>query len=276
MLPVVVDTCTDTAGTSATAHTAELGGPITDILGTSNAVFTASNRIRNNQSAASSFQYSSASPTANAVVEASIYCASAIGLLGISLRHSNGIGYILFWNSGDWFLQGGNLNMFAAQSLTPGQRYKAKLSAVGSTITAYIDGTQILQGTDTQIPGPGTFGFSLNSSATDSTGLQIDEFVAFALPSTNQATLYSYMHDGSGNVEAGKSFYLQIQTSGTGVGSWSNNPVQSSASDSTGYSAILAEIGATYRASLDQKNWSAPFQLPNSSTTALRELIGSF
>lgn len=197
MAVFVFDSFTDTAATTATAHQPEAGGPIFQAIG-GNPTISSANRMRNGSGFQGEFAYKQIPIGPDCEVEASIYCASVSGEAAIFLR-GQGSGltgyYFLQYNGTNWQLviEGGNFATLGtfAQVLTPGQRYKIKLKAVGSTITVYVDNVQIIQVTDAQISQNGFVGVLLNGNTTDTTGLHLDYFSAIDLDSAPPALMTS-------------------------------------------------------------------------------------
>ncbi|WP_156679340.1 LamG-like jellyroll fold domain-containing protein [Sphingomonas profundi] len=109
--------------------------------------------------------------------------------VGIMLRLSSSAlqGYGLYWNASNaqwrlmrWTGTGTNLATLAATP-TSGQTYHVEIRAVGSTISAYVDGTLIGTVTDTNYAAIGGIGIHYPNNATDAAGIQIDNVKATAL-----------------------------------------------------------------------------------------------
>ncbi|WP_156680074.1 hypothetical protein [Sphingomonas profundi] len=108
---------------------------------------------------------------------------------GIMLRLSSTAlqGYGVYWNGANsqwrlmrWTGTGANINTLAA---TPagGQTYHLEVRAVGTTISAYVDGTLIGTASDTNYQAAGGVGIHYPNNATDAAGIQIDNLKATAL-----------------------------------------------------------------------------------------------
>jgi hypothetical protein len=201
-----VDSFTDTPGTVATAHTPEAGGPIVSGQAGSAAVITAANRMRGN-AANSFFLYSGVPASPNYAVEASVYCASNVNGFGLSVRAVNGnTGYNVAYSagSGNITLSGGNLSPTSAPlSPTVGQRQKIKLQIANSSeISVFVDGSRFLHQFDTGIAATGLAGFTFAAQDTDSTGFQLDSFIA------TDATLSQVEIDGQLFVLGGSQLWV--------------------------------------------------------------------
>jgi hypothetical protein len=198
---VVTDTYTDTAGTSATAHTPEAGGPIVvhPSFATSVAVISSADRLRNNFTANTVMYYSGTPASADYDVSADFFmttsAAAATGIFG-RLNTSTLTCYLLDYESGIWkiysIVNGTNvlINTFS-QTLTTNTSYHAVLSMRGSTITASINGSVIITMTDSNVTAAGKAGIFFNGSMTDTTGIHLDNLSA-GIADTTGFTLLAY------------------------------------------------------------------------------------
>lgn len=215
----VVDTYTETAGTSITNHASEAGGPVAanGSFATSAAVISNANRLRSNFSGNTVMYYSGSSSSADYDVQADFYVASISSAAGLCGRMSTSAAtyYLLDYESGSvaWNLYaisgGSNIQHVSfSQSLTIGQTYTVKLSMRGSTINAYVNGTLIMTMADTTITTAGQAGVFFGGSSTDTTTFQLDNFsatVANSFPVTNTKLYFSpgnWDSDGSGSIQS--------------------------------------------------------------------------
>ena len=201
----ILDTFTDTAGTSLDSHSPDTGGPATKITGLSGAAqITAANRLRaTNAATIIGYQYAGPPSSADYDVTCDVYVASipsdAVGTGPLARIQPGAQTY--YWgrltniaplgspaNSGSYDLYkavGGTFTQIAGSSiftLTAGSTTQLKLSVRGSTITLYASTnggttfTSVCSATDSTITGTGQagIGFYAQSAPTDSTSFHAD------------------------------------------------------------------------------------------------------
>lgn len=189
------DTFTDTTSTALTAHTGEIGATwaVNSAFPGSTAVITDANRLRSNTNSFSIYYASGTPASADYSVAADVLVwPTAPGAVGVIGRASTSVGtYYLMDYEGVGnpiklytIVNGSAVGTTATYAWTPtgGQTYRFKLSMVGSTITAYLDGAQIIQKTDSNITTAGKSGLFFNFGMTNSTGFHIDNFAATDIP----------------------------------------------------------------------------------------------
>jgi lysophospholipase L1-like esterase len=187
------DSFTGTAGTLLENHTGETGATWTrnSAFASGSAAITAAGRLRGNI-AANSIYYESATPaSADYDVEADLYLASTAASCGILGRASTSAAtyYLLdYESSGNWNLytvvNGTTSNQHSfSQTLTVGQTYHIRLSMRGSLISCYVNGSLIIQITDTNISTAGRASVFFSAADTDSTGSHLDNFTG-SIPAT--------------------------------------------------------------------------------------------
>ena len=124
-------------------------------------------------------------------MEADFYVASTTGLSGLAGRFGNGSGYLVVYNAGNWqlYLKNPGISLLAqaAASVTVGQTYHLKLSIRNGVKTFYVDNVSVLSSTDNSVTGIGKPGVYLEGVMTDTTGLQLDYFVATNAPIISSA-----------------------------------------------------------------------------------------
>ena len=184
----VNDTFTDTAGTSLTAHTGELGATWTSLSAFSSAaVISNANRLRSDTAGYSVFYASGVPSSADYVVSADFHVASESGVFGLIGRSGTvATTYYLFdyESTGQVKLytvvDGSVVGVTESASWAPvvGQTYTFKLAMEGNLITGYINDVQVLQKTDSNITSAGRAGFLLFDPTTNTTGYHIDNFYA--------------------------------------------------------------------------------------------------
>jgi hypothetical protein len=190
----VTDTFTDTNGTALTSHTGELGATWTyhTGLGTSNSATIDNNEV---YATAVAIYYPSGTPTsADYSVSADITCISSVASnnTGIAAR-LDAIGGTNFYrlqyaqSTSLWNLDrrwsGGNatLGTYSDTGFTAGVTRTIKLQVNGSTISAYIDGTLRITGTDANITAaghPGLLAATNSGGSTATTGFHTQSFNA--------------------------------------------------------------------------------------------------
>ena len=215
----VNDSFTDTAGTALESHTGETGATWAKntTYNTGAAVITNANRVRGN-AAANTVYYASGSPgSADYDVEADLYVASltnSVGVMGrLSTSAATYYNFTYSATSSQWQLlsvTAGTVNSTTtfSQTLTVGNTYRVRLSMRGSLITCYVNGTQIIQITDSHNASAGDAGVFLGSAAlSDSTGMHLDNFTASTpaatVPVTDSSAYFSpwnWYSDGAGSV----------------------------------------------------------------------------
>lgn len=250
------DTFTDTAGTLLQSHTGETGATWIKHpnFATGSAVIGDSGtRVRGNANASTIYYASGVPGSADYDVEADLYVASLAHLGGIMGRLSTSAStyYLLDYENGSsWLLYSvvagtTQQSKSFAQVLTVGQTVHVRLCMRGSLITAYVNGVQILQMTDSNVTATGTGGVFFSAADTDSTGPHLDNFQV----STPAATIavtdgsvffspYNWYSDGAGgmaiNNVKGSSTYALAQNCGAyGIFSF--------AATSSGYATLLLD-----------------------------------
>jgi hypothetical protein len=188
-LPLAVDTFTAADGTTLEAHASDDGGSWTrHAAGSGVGSATIENGMVHNVNDGNSRLYfhSILPASADYAVEADVVMKSDndAGTIGpvircdptaatfYHLRYSCGAnGWQLFK-----FVAGAATQLGATvlQTLTVNQVYRARLSATGSQLRAFIDGLLILDVTDTAIAASGHAGLRVNNVVTTTTGLHID------------------------------------------------------------------------------------------------------
>lgn len=214
----IVDSFTDTSGTSITAHNAEAGGAVTAntaFVGSA-AIISNANRLRGNFSGNTIMEYAATPPSADYDVQADLYVASISSAAGLCGRSSTTAGtyYLFDYESGSlaWNLyaisNGSNVaHVSQSASLTIGNTYTMKLSMRGSTINAYVNGVLTLTIVDTTIVNAGTVGFFFGGSSTNTTTFHLDNFSATTAntqPVTNTNLYFSpgnWFSDGLGIIQ---------------------------------------------------------------------------
>jgi hypothetical protein len=180
MNALVIDNFIDTAGTLATEHTPDLGGPIAAVSSAA-AVITASNRMRGQSQG--TLNYASLPATQIYSVEGTMYVASNANGFGVSLS-----GMLLSYSetNGYWNLAGPGLpsGQHVDQVLNPGETHKFKLAINSSMVTASIDGAAIIQKTCAATIPQGPVGIFFQGQDTDSTGYQLESLFAIDTGST--------------------------------------------------------------------------------------------
>lgn len=173
----VEDTFTDTDSTELSTHTGETGATWVEhpSYATGDFIIT-TNRVRTSGSNGACYYASGVPASANYAVTALVYqSGSTISGLGPAGRISTSVNTMYFarylGSSGEWQL----LRIVAGTAATLGQfsattanaaTYTVKLSMVGSTIKVYLNGSEIISVTDTQITGAGRAGLRGTSSGT--------------------------------------------------------------------------------------------------------------
>jgi hypothetical protein len=190
----VTDSFTGTAASNLTAHTGELGATWTTASGGGAGVpkLSTLGRVYNTGASSSVTSASGTPASADYSVEADLTVRTLLAgtSAGVALRvHSaNLYGYGLRYavTSGAWQIvtygasgTGATL-VFQTATLTVGTTYHIKLVASGTTLTAFVDGTQILTGTDatSSTAGNAAVVFTGATGASDTTGLHVDNFSA--------------------------------------------------------------------------------------------------
>ena len=213
------DSFTDTAGTLLENHAGETGAVWTKnpAFSTGSAAITSTGRLRGNSSGFALYYPSAVPASADYDVEADLFIASASDTTGILGRQSTSAAtYYLFdyeFSASQWKLytvvNGATLNTTTfAQTLTVGQTYHVRLCLRGTSVTCFVNGSQIISLTDSNITSAGRPGVLLGNLDTDSTGTQIDNFTA-ALPNSVPVTdadvffsPYNWQSDGTGSPQA--------------------------------------------------------------------------
>ncbi len=200
-------------GRNYTAHTPEVGSPPLASAGSnaSAAVITAaSNRVRGAGTGDNVFYYPDAQAT-DCTVEAEFHCVSNSDQAGLVLRLDPATDTYYRWK---YISQIGQFAFATVVNgtpidsvptygvtLTPGQTYRIKFSAVGNVLTGYIDGVAHLGVVESTI-AKGYAGLYFNSNNTgDATGIHVETFAAYGtiaqpqlqqiqVPATPGKTLY--------------------------------------------------------------------------------------
>jgi hypothetical protein len=185
-----LDTFNSTTGTSLTARSADDGSTWTVSAGTT-PVITSAKRLR--RVGANGFDaYDNDAPgTADYSVEADVCIVTDNGAYytGVSGRVNTGAGnsyyaqldetsgYFQLWkkvsNTSTQLASSGS-----SYSLAAGTTYTLRLSMVGSTISVYVNGAQVISVTDSSVTAAGSGGIFNwgGGSATDTTGFHLDNY----------------------------------------------------------------------------------------------------
>lgn len=296
-MPIITnDTFTATAGTLLENHTGETGAVWTKnpAFSTGSAAITAANRVRGNSNNATVYYASGVPSSADYDVEADLYVASSAGNAGIIGRQSTSAGtyYLFAYIAGSgWTLytlvNGANQNSTVfAQTLTIGQTYHLRLSMRGSQITCYVNGTQIIQITDTHVAA-GQPGLYFSEQDTDSTGLHLDNLAA-STPATVAITdpnlffsPYNWSSDGGGSMLASnvRASSTMAQTNTPGAYLKFNVSAASAGNvalllDTSPLNGITAANCPTLAVSVDGQAFATPLLAYAAGTTRL-QLAGS-
>lgn len=286
------DSFTGTTGTLLENHTGETGATWTrnSAFGTGSAAITAAGRLRGNV-AANSVYYESATPaSADYDVEADLYVASVASSCGLLGRASTSAAtyYLLDYESGgSWNLytvvNGTTSNQHSfSQTLTVGQTSHIRLSMRGSLISCYVNGTLIIQITDTNIVAAGRASVFFSGADTDSTGFHLDNFtgsIPATISVTDQNVFFSpcnWRSDGAGpmlanNVNTSSTF---AQTSNPGAYvKFSLNAASSGVAtlllDTSPLNGITAANCPTLAISMDGAAFTTPLLAYATGTTRL-------
>lgn len=155
-------------------------------------VITADGRVRCAAANNSLYYCNDAPSSADYAVEADLYAASQVNSAGIAARlasAANTFYYLRFAAGSGWtlykFVNGTATQLgstITSKNIVTGSAMHCKLSCVGSTIAAFIDGaaTADISVTDTAISDAGYAGIRLLTVGTpsDSTSIQLDNFAA--------------------------------------------------------------------------------------------------
>lgn len=187
----VSDTFTDTANTNLTSHTGETGATWTkNTLGAANQPkISNANRLKGVSTGTENWYYASGIPTsADYSVECTVYAQDNsqddVGIIGrmstttldgyyLRLSFQFGNGVELFKCVAGVFTQ---LGATFVSNLAPGNSAQLKLDMSGSTITAFLNGTNVISVTDTTFASAGRAGVRFCHADTDTTGFHLDNF----------------------------------------------------------------------------------------------------
>lgn len=192
MATIVLDPCTDTAGTDLTAHTPTTGGAPSRNAAASGSAMVISNANRARSNAGSSnvcwYVWGSATPaSAEYVFEADIYFASVNGFMAVMCRTSAGglDGYYAGYNSGggNWRILkivGGVPTVLASSSgmsYSSGNTASIKFECLNATKTLYVGGVSVCSTSDNTITATGKPGLlydPLTATPSNTLGQHID------------------------------------------------------------------------------------------------------
>lgn len=152
------DSFTDTNGTNLSSHNANYSYSGTLTIQNNAIAPTVSNgwvTISNNSFADGCMSIDETNQTSNT---------------NINIRVQGDDLYQLIWWSNQWQLQGnygGSSHVIANGGYGPNGTHTFKICAIGSTISAYLDGSLLGSGTDTGITGSGTQKLSNNGNTLD-------------------------------------------------------------------------------------------------------------
>lgn len=190
----VTDTFTDTAGTSLTAHTPEVGGAWVLSAGESSGAMSISSAGRAySADMIGTFRNTAAMPFANQYVEADLVRLSAVSghSAGIAARMEDAFRshyfarYAIDQSRWDLFkaVNGTftNLGSYDDAGFTDGTTRKCRLECDGTTITMKIDGVTRVSVTDDSLSEAAFAGTRSGGAVTDTTGIHLDNFKAGAL-----------------------------------------------------------------------------------------------
>ncbi|MEO5900409.1 MAG: putative Ig domain-containing protein, partial [Ilumatobacteraceae bacterium] len=196
------DTFTGTTGVTLQSRAGELGSTWTK-AGVSNAdaVLTSGGRIRKSGASTIALYGASAVPAgANYAVEADVYVASALtnDVIGVVGRFDSSLTFyaaVYDLPTKTWTIEkvvNGSqspMNRTAVTPLTVGATYRLTLDMNGSTISLLVNGVQQVSIVDATITAAGRGGVVLgggttNTTTSDSTGMQLDNFRVWRATST--------------------------------------------------------------------------------------------
>jgi hypothetical protein len=207
----VVDTFTDTDGTSLASHTGEVGATWTEDSASGNTFVVAANRLRAN---GASMRYHSSGLPASAEydVVATIRQVTSIAdqILGVygRMSTSDNTGYLGYYSKLDtlWHLGKYEAGSFTdlgtfAQGLSDATDYVLKLEIRDAAKKVYVDGVERITSADNAITDAGRAGvFNLIAAASDSTGLHLASLVASdpssGVTAAQEAGIFAQMHSG--------------------------------------------------------------------------------
>lgn len=212
-MPFVNDTFTDTAGTALASHTPEQGGAWTKWFGSA-AVISDANRLRGGGGA---LHYIGTPAGADYSVQADFVTKTDVGLAEIGLvarfvTTGSGNGYNVQWSTGgtDAFylfkLIAGVYTQIGTYAFPyPGNdaTTTVKLECIGDAIKVYINGTERISVTNSEVTAAGQPGIRTQQTSTDSTATHLDNFsatdyvaAASALPDTAAIrTIQTYYYE---------------------------------------------------------------------------------
>jgi hypothetical protein len=204
------DTFTGTAGTLLTAHTSDDGATWLN-NGATVPVLTPSGKLRKQGSSGMDVYNTKTPPSADYSVEVQIYVASTAGTFypGVSGRLNQAAGnsyYAQFdQTTGSWQLWkklsgSGTLLSTSASTTTPvaGATYTLRLQMQGTTITVFVNGSQVIQTTDGSVTAAG-YGGIFNwggGTNTDTTGLQLDNYAMISRATDSEGTNVGWYVNG--------------------------------------------------------------------------------
>lgn len=213
----VNDTFTDTAGTTLVSHAGEMGAtwthhPVT--AGT--AQIDSAGRLRSTFSDNFDYYASGIPASADYDVEWDVHVntvPSVFTLVAAFARFdvNSGVHYEVWYDSnGLWSLyrytsiSSGVIISSWQGTITAGSTYHAKFSLRGSSLTLYVDGTQRIAATNSVITVAGSVGLEMFNTATDGSGIVLDNFSA---TDAIAATSYTFIGPTVGAVNSASIFF---------------------------------------------------------------------
>lgn len=185
----LTDTFTDTDGTLIAAHTPDLGGAWSLYSGSGATIQT--NRVYCSVTACI-IQNAATPPSANYAIEVVVdFVAANSDNIGIAGRITAGNNYYLFRfakSVNQWQLAKiannvtTNLDTTVSDTWTSGS-HTVRLEMSGSNLRAYIDGSLVSSGSDSQFSTAGLAGYRWSTTAqTTTTGRHLTSLTAYTIP----------------------------------------------------------------------------------------------
>jgi hypothetical protein len=209
-LPVVSDAFAGTAGATLQSRSGEIGAEWSSFGShTTSAVISDAGRARRNGTGASMYSASGIPGSPNYSVQADVHVRSliaqdAVGVVGRATTGATDNFYLARWShsstlSGTWeilkVVNGSSTRIGSATtaSLSAGQTYRLELRMSGSTISLWVNGSQLTSATDTAFTGAGRSGLRLgyanaSPAPTNTTGLHADNFKVMPLAGDSKGT----------------------------------------------------------------------------------------